>query len=717
MNHVAAFDSYPWVRAVVPLAVGIGTAGAVPDSAVGCVPSGYFPVCFFVCLCALCVCMGYCYFRLHACSSLRWFGFFLTLFWLVLGAGLTVLSRDGHSFLWPDEPVAVRAVVTDVPQDNGRTVACGMEVLSAVGKDGECGADGRRIQVYMQPSAEALSLRPGDGLWFVAVVCSPANRGNPDEFDYVAWLRRRNVTGVVGWLASGRWRAEALTQVERQRLSGWFRLRVRALGWREELVELYRKAGLQGEELAVVSALTLGDKRELTKELRDVYSMAGASHLLALSGLHLGILLSLFNLFFLRRLRYNRWYFPGVAGAFLFIWGYTFLAGLPASLVRAASMYSLLLAATALGRRTLSLNLLSLAVFLMLLVNPAYLFDVGFQLSCAAMAALLTLAPRLSGLYQARHRWLRPVWHTFAAGVAAQAGTAPLIAFYFHLFTPWAPVAGLAALPLTTFLVAASPLLWVCGRLCPQWELPVRIITGTVGLQNGWLDWAASWPAARWENLYPSPGMVAALYLLLLSLLYRPAGSRLRKFITCGLFVALVAALGMYDRWRERESPCLWFYNLPACPVAHAVCSPSCSYLFTPYPDSVFHHTRHIADTYWRRRLTRPPRVVDLNKGEAPAARVQDGWVCLPGKTVLLLFDDRWTHRRSVPPQEPDCMYVTRGYRGRLAGLKDVFRPGMVILDASLGRRRAERYAAECDSLGWPCHDLRTQGALKVAFR
>lgn len=661
--------------------------------------------------------MGYCYFRLHTPSSLRWFGFFLTFFWFVLGAGLAVLSRGGRSFSWPDEPVAVRAVVTDVPLDNGRTVVCGMEVLSAVSKGGECAAGGRRIQVYMQPSAESLTLRPGDGIWLVATVCSPANRGNPDEFDYVAWLHGKNVSGVVGWLPSGQWRAEALTQVERQRLSGWFRLRVRALRWREELVALYRKAGLQGEELAVVSALTLGDKSELTKELRDVYSMAGASHLLALSGLHLGILLSLFNLFFLRRLRYNRWYFPGVVGAFLFIWGYTFLAGLPASLVRAASMYSLLLAATALGRRTLSLNLLSLAVFMMLLVNPAYLSDVGFQLSCVAMMALLTLAPRLSGLYRTRFRGLRTVWHTFTAGVAAQAGTAPLIAFYFHLFTPWAPVAGLAALPLTTFLVAASPLLWVCGRLCPQWEFPVRIIAGAVRLQNGWLDWTASWPAARWENLYPSPWMVAALYLLLLSLLYRPAGSRLRRFTVCGLVMALVAVLDMYGARCERESPCLWFYNLPACPVVHAVCSPSCSYLFTPYPDSVFHHTRRIADTYWRRRLTRPPQLVDLDKGEAPAARAQDGWVCLPGKTVLLLFDSRWTHRRSVSPQNPDYMYVTRGYRGRLAGLKDVVRPGRVILDASLGRKRAERYAAECDSLGWPCHDLRTQGALKVAFR
>lgn len=720
MKEVSLIESVPWLRAVVSLAGGIGLA----EYFLNHIGEDGMPVGFSTllltglgCMFVLCVVMAVVHLRLRTIWAPRLFGFLLTLFWLVLGMVVNTVSRVRYTAVWPDECVAVRAVVTDMPRRSERSVSCEAILLDVIGKEQVYRGD-RRVQLFLQPSDSALSLRPGDGLLFVAEIRAPANRGNPYEFDYETYLRRKSVTGVVTWLPSGQWVRQTLDLSLRERIPFGQRLRIRALQTRALLVDRYRASGLPDEELAVVAALTLGDKSALTREMRTVYSQVGASHLLALSGLHLGVLLVLLDLFLLRRLRYGRWYFLGALSALAFIWAYVLLAGMPASLVRAATMYSLLLVATALGHRTLSLNLLCLAAFLMLLLHPGYLFDVGFQLSCAAMIALLTIAPRLQRLLPVRSRWLRPLWQTFVAGVAAQIGTAPLVAYYFHLFTPWAPIVGIPAVPLTMLIVALSPLLWLTEWLFPLWTAPAVGVATLVRLQNQGLSWAATWPASRWEHLYPTPWMVATLYaLVLLWLYYRPSVSRLRRFIVCGLVVLLFEGQFIYNRFGHREAPCLWFYSLSSCPLAHAVYSPSRSYLLTPSPDSIASRARYVKEAYWERSLTHPPRTVDLERWEALEGKAAEGIVRLPGLTLALLHDDRWRRQHLVSPVRTDYLYVTSGFRGKLTDLRKSFLVRTVVLDASLGRQRAARYCEECKALGWQCHDLRTQGALRVALK
>ena len=196
----------------------------------------------------------------------------------------------------------------------------------------------------------------------------------------------------------GKWRKTDEYDGWDNRLPFISNLLVGALRGREHLLDLYRKAGLQGEPMALFSALTLGEDSALSPELEDVYAGVGVTHVLALSGMHLTYLVAMLHFVLLRycRQRVMRW-----AGGILvlgMIWGYTFLAGIPPSLVRAAVTYSFMQAGALLGRSGFSINSLAVSALLMLCLNPLWLYDVGFQLSFLAMAGILLIYPRCSEL-------------------------------------------------------------------------------------------------------------------------------------------------------------------------------------------------------------------------------------------------------------------------------------------------------------------------------
>lgn len=233
--------------------------------------------------------------------------------------------------------------------------------------------------------------------------------------------------------------------------------RQQALLVRELVVRRYEEWGLDGDVLAVVSALTVGDKSDLTPELKATYSASGASHVLALSGLHIGILAGILTL-----LLYPLRLFPlgrSLTGVLtvLLLWAFAFLSGLSASVVRAVTMFSLYVGASFFleGRFSGFLSL-SLAAFLMLLYRPFYLFDVSFQLSFLAVWGILLFYPVFSGWLPAGCRRIRWLWNTLSVSMAAQLGTLPFVLFYFGAFPTYFLLANLLVTPLAVCILGSS---------------------------------------------------------------------------------------------------------------------------------------------------------------------------------------------------------------------------------------------------------------------
>lgn len=236
-------------------------------------------------------------FLFHFCKhySQRWcFGAVLTVLCFAGGwTGITwQLQQTQYTF--PDDDVIYRALITDTPQPRERTSLCRVLVKEYYDSIGSHPVE-RKAILYLKQDSAAACLKSGDELLVSTRISPPVNQKNFDEFDYARYLMRRSISGT-GYVAAGKWITLRSVQT-----NGVIHLRLRCLAdsYREKVIALYRQLGFTGDELAVLSALTIGDKTELSESVRESYSIAGASHILALSGLHIGLLYAF--LFFILR--------------------------------------------------------------------------------------------------------------------------------------------------------------------------------------------------------------------------------------------------------------------------------------------------------------------------------------------------------------------------------------------------------------------------------
>ena len=280
------------------------------------------------------------------------------------------------------------------------------------------------------------------------------------------------------------------------------------LAQRAKLLDRLSESGVDGSVYAVVAAMTLGDKSQLTKELRDTYAVSGASHILALSGLHLGIIYTLLSLLLSRR----RWQVISQVVIIVCIWLFVFLVGMSASVVRSAVMITVY-ALLSLGHRDkMSVNTLAFAAIVMLLFNPKSLFDVGFQLSFMAVLAILLFYPLfesvLSQQFLFGHRLFRWLWTTLAVSCAAQIGVAPLIAYYFGRISCYFLLTNLVVVPAATLILYLSLLVLLIPSLA-------YLLIYIVDALNQLLLWITMLPGASIEGLHPTLLQVWMTYVII----------------------------------------------------------------------------------------------------------------------------------------------------------------------------------------------------------
>lgn len=486
-----------------------------------------------------------------------------------------------------------------------------------------------RYAAYAEQMQEAWSLmeRP------------PVNRGNPDEFDYRRW---RWVQGIED--------NHPLAQRVRNRL-------LRSL----------RESSLETEHLAVAAAVTLGDRSMLTTSTRDLYTAAGASHLLALSGLHLGIIVGVFVTLLSSRLVRSRWRWPLALLVVSFIWCYAVVAGLPPSLVRAALMTSLVVLLSCVHRRRQRGNVLLVTVFLMLLARPVYLFDVGAQLSCLAVAGILLFnQPFIRWCYQSRLRfvlfrldryYLLWPFKLLVVSVCAQLLTWPLVLFYFHQYPLYGVLFSVVLVPLTTLLVYGVMMVMLVGLVWPAGA--------------AWLSVGVAW-------------LVSA------------------QLAVMRMETSLPGAL-VQDFWSRKAAPQLVVYHNRRCPALHLIASPSQSWLLMPEPEKADSGMASIARSFWKIRLTEKPVVAQGRQT-----------LVVKGLKVVMLNGEV---RKAGESKEVDVLWITRGFRGGdLSAVKEVLRPKLVVLDASLARWQRRALREEVLKNGWRVYDVAELGALKMSL-
>jgi len=260
-----------------------------------------------------------------------------------------------------------------------------------------------------------------------------------------------------------------------------FMLLVLAEKTRDRLLDIYRRNGLEGDAFDVLSALTLGYKKSLDPETRQLFSSTGAAHVLAVSGLHVGIVYMVFSLLFgfLRTRRSTRILY--VAAALLLLWCFAFITGMSPSVRRSALMFTVVLAGENLRRPANIYNTLALSAFILLVSDPNLLYDAGMELSFAAVAGIVFFQPRLRTLFQFRNKAANWLWDLFTVSLAAQLTTFPLSSYYFNQFPLYFWLSNFIVIPaalvfivLGMLILATAPAVQLSGFLTAMAGLLVK---------------------------------------------------------------------------------------------------------------------------------------------------------------------------------------------------------------------------------------------------
>lgn len=393
--------------------------------------------------------------------------------------------------------------------------------------------------LYLAKDSLAETLQAGQEIIFRTTFQRHQPPPNPGQFDYGGHLENRGIT-CTSYLTSSNW------QLGQGKVKG---LAVVIAGFRQELLQLLEQ-GLSEEEAQIASALLLGYKEDLDPELRSAFSNAGAMHVLAVSGLHVGIVFMALNflLGWMERLRHGK--VIKMLLIIALIWCYALLTGSSPSVQRASFMFSMIGFAGVLGRTANILNTLAASAFAMLFWDPNLLFNVGFQLSYAAVFGIVMLYPFISPLVASRYMLVNKAWDLTAVSIAAQISTLPFILFYFHQIPVYAVLSNLIIIPAAFGIIALGGVYLLFAWMPTMAEFFGSLLSIVLRTTNGAMKWIAQLPAPTLEvphvGLFEAILLAVLVFTLSLFLMYRVRYT-LHLALVC---VACMLTLGLWKGYQ-----------------------------------------------------------------------------------------------------------------------------------------------------------------------
>jgi competence protein ComEC len=340
--------------------------------------------------------------------------------------------------------------VMDEPVDKPKTRMCKVEIISADSAINNKTINKQAI-IYFPKDSLSGRIVSGDCLFIHASLKKPQALPGDASFDYPLYLRKQSFSAVA-FVRQQDWQLKTASVPLLQSLH------FQSFELRRSLFDRLRIILPDTQSFSVAAALMFGYKNELDKDLRQRFSNIGAGHILAVSGLHFNLLFGLayFMLSFLGMSRKGR-----IAKQLILlplIWVFAFITGLSPSVIRAAGMLTLWGIGNAFFCNSFTLNTLAVVALFMLLYNPLYLFDIGFQLSFLAVLSILVINPYLVDLYSSANKIILYLWELTAVSFSAQIGVLPLSLYYFHQFPLLFLLTNMLLIPLSGIIMALIPI-------------------------------------------------------------------------------------------------------------------------------------------------------------------------------------------------------------------------------------------------------------------
>lgn len=547
--------------------------------------------------------------------------------------------------------------------------------------------------LYLQKNSATRSLVYGTRIVFQKKLQPVSNSGNPGAFDYRRYCAFQNIHHQI-YLKSGEF--SVLPGLQKS-FAKSFLLDTRT--WILNIIRRY----IPGEKRAgLAEALLIGYKNDLDKELTQSYVNTGVAHIIAISGLHVGViyvvLTSILN-FFIRSgtIRWLRIILT-IAG----LWIFTLLAGGSPSVLRSAVMFTFIICGQSVSKNISIYNSLAASAFVMLCYNPYWFWDVGFQLSYAAVLSIVIFMKPIYNLMFIQNKLLDLIWKMNAVTLSAQILTTPLCLYYFNQFPTFFILTNLIAVPLSSLILFGELMLCLTSSI-PFVAVKLGwLLSLMISLMNSVINRVEQLPFSLVRDIHFTTGQAILSYIII-------AGStiwmmRLKKV---GLFASLLSilalgALRLKHSWQDQDQLKIIVYNVPTKQAIDIIEGNRHFFI----GDSTLLKDRFQTDFYLR-----PSRI--LHRATHPASGFHNlkAGILKVGNHRLAIVGQEFRKPFTGSRQRVTAVIISGNAPVSISSIREYFNCTQIIFDASNSSRQITKWKNECARLKLEPHTVAERGA------
>ncbi len=642
-----------------------------------------------------------------------WHGLLLMLTIFLFAYQFTILKTEKFSPLHfskyaKDSVQYVYARLNDPPLEKPKSVKVVMEVL-AVKYGNEWKNTSGKAMIILQKDRFSRQLIYGDELMMKMNFKEVPQPSNPGEFNYKRFLSFHNVFHQT-YIKSGAW-------VKSGRNSGnLFYLYANKM--QKTFLDVLTQNHLQGDEFAVGAALLLGYVDKLDAVIIQAYASTGALHVLSVSGLHLSIIYvaMVWLLFFIDRIKHG--HLVKAVILLLFIWFYAMLTGLSPAVLRSAAMLSFIIIAKATNQNNNIYNTLAASVFLLLLFNPYFIMDVGFQLSYIAVIGIVFLQPKFYDKKNAeKYNWfVRKWWELTAVSFAAQIATFPLGLHYFHQFPNYFLLSNYVVIPISFGIMFIGISVFVFYKVPFLVKFLALLFNLSIWLLNSSIRIIEKLPHSLIQGVSITVFETWLIYLIIILFVYY-FSSRRYKYLVYALNACIVLlsslTIEQYNEYRQKK---LIIYNIPKTSAIDFV-SAKTNVLFT---DTVFAKDEskllfHIKHNWWELGLSES--TIISKDTQTNMLFIRNNFIQFYEKRMAIInrsnvFSEM--NKIIIKPIEVDYLIVSGNPKVKIEDVLELYNAKEIVFDSSNSLYHVNKWKTECVKLNQPFYSVSDMGALVV---
>jgi competence protein ComEC len=524
----------------------------------------------------------------------------------------------------------------------------------------------------------------GNQLKINALLNKNTAQKNPNQFDYSKYLENKQ---IYAQLYATPDEIELNSKITKDI---WYY----TSQFRTRIIQNLEKSKFSNKELNVAVALIMGQQQDIDPEIIQDYQYAGAVHILSVSGLHIGFIL-LFVSFVLKpfpNTRKGAFIKLMVTLATLFLFG--ILAGLAPSVVRSVTMFSFVAIGQYLRRSVNIYHTLLVSILLILLFQPSFLFDVGFQLSYAALFFIVWLQPLFANIWKPKNKIGNYFWDILTVSFAAQIGTLPLSIYYFHQFPGLFFITNLIVIPFLGFIMSLGVLVMLLAAFSWVPYYPAKILELSIYYLDQTIGFIASFEQFIIKNIPLNTPLLISSYLVIITLIIAFQQKNTRSIFAVLSSVILLQLSCIATKWEiQNQTEFIVLNSSKKTQLIERNGTTATVYA----NDSILKNT--ILSSYLTANfstLKEQPKLKNL--------------YYFKGKKILLI-DSSMVFPKNI---HPDVLLVTQSPKLNLDRLLQTIKPKILVADASNYKSVQKKWKATCSKQKIPFHATAEKGFFKI---